>query len=100
MEESAFYNKLRSAGNAAITILAPSDEAFQKIPASRLDAILKDKEARLDLLQNHVLVHPLCTAAIIDDHSMRTFAGNRKGSASMALDCATITSSAQTISFT
>ena len=77
MEESAFYNKLRSAGNAAITILAPSDEAFQKIPASRLDAILKDKEARLALLQNHVLVHPLCTAAIIDDHSMRTFAGNR-----------------------
>ena len=31
MEESAFFNKLRSAGNAAITILAPSDEAFQKI---------------------------------------------------------------------
>ena len=50
MEESAFFNKLRSAGNAAITILAPSDEAFQKIPASRLDAILKDKEARLGIL--------------------------------------------------
>ena len=47
MEESAFFNKLRSAGNQAITILAPSDEAFQKIPASRLDAIMKDKEARL-----------------------------------------------------
>lgn len=77
MEESAFFNKLRSAGNAAITILAPSDEAFQKIPASRLDAIMKDKEARLALLQNHVLVHPLCSAAIIDEHSMRTFAGNR-----------------------
>ncbi|KZS06760.1 transforming growth factor-beta-induced protein ig-h3 [Daphnia magna] len=77
MEESAFFNKLRAAGNAAITILAPSDEAFQKIPASRLDAILKDKEARLALLQNHVLVHPLCAPAIIDDHSMRTFAGNR-----------------------
>lgn len=77
MEESAFFNKLRSAGNAAITILAPSDEAFQKIPSSRLDAILKDKEARLALLQNHVLVHPLCASAIIDDHSMRTMAGNR-----------------------
>jgi hypothetical protein len=49
MEESAFFNKLRSAGNAAITILAPSDEAFQKIPASRLDAIMKDKEARLGI---------------------------------------------------
>ena len=49
MEESAFFNKLRSAGNAAITILAPSDEAFQKISASRLDAIMKDKEARLGI---------------------------------------------------
>lgn len=77
MEESAFANKLRAAGSGAITILAPSDEAFAKIPPSRLDAIMKDKEARLALLQNHVLVHPLCTAAIIDDHSMRTFAGNR-----------------------
>ena len=47
MEESAFFNKLRAAGSAPITILAPSDEAFQKIPSSRLEAILKDKEARL-----------------------------------------------------
>lgn len=47
MEESAFYNKLRSIGTAAITILAPNDEAFQKIPASRLEAIFNDKEARL-----------------------------------------------------
>ena len=47
MEESAFFNKLRAAGSAPITILAPSDEAFQKIPSSRLEAIFKDKEARL-----------------------------------------------------
>jgi len=77
MEESAFFNKLRAAGSAPITILAPSDEAFQKIPSSRLEAILKDKEARLALLQNHVLVHPLCVSAIIDEHHMRTFSGNR-----------------------
>jgi len=77
MEESAFFNKLRSAGSAPITILAPSDEAFQKMPASRLEAILKDKEARLALLQNHVLVHPLCATAIIDEHHMRTMSGNR-----------------------
>jgi len=77
MEESAFANKLRSVGNTAITILAPSDEAFQKIPTSRLEAILKDKEARLALLQNHVLIHPLCAPAIIEEHSMRTFGGNR-----------------------
>ena len=47
MEESAYFNKLRAAGSAPITILAPSDEAFQKLPSSRLEAILKDKEARL-----------------------------------------------------
>ena len=50
MENSAFFNKLRSAGSSAMTILAPSDEAFQKIPASRLEAILNDKEARLGKL--------------------------------------------------
>jgi len=77
MEESAYFNKLRAAGSAPITILAPSDEAFQKLPSSRLEAILKDKEARLALLQNHVLVHPLCASAIIDEHHMRTFGGNR-----------------------
>ena len=53
MEESAFFNKLRSAGSAPITILAPSDEAFQKMPASRLEAILKDKEARLGTSSFH-----------------------------------------------
>jgi len=77
MENSAFFNKLRSAGSSAMTILAPSDEAFQKIPASRLEAILNDKEARLALLQNHVLVNPLCSPAIIEEHTMRTFAGKR-----------------------
>lgn len=82
MEESAFYNKLRSIGTAAITILAPNDEAFQKIPASRLEAIFNDKEARLALLMNHVLVNPLCTPAIIDEHSMRTFGGKK-----LSLEC-------------
>lgn len=77
MEESAFFNKLRSAGSAPMTILAPSDEAFQKMSSSRLEAILKDKEARLALLQNHVLVHPLCASAIIDEHYMKTLSGNR-----------------------
>ena len=61
MEESAFFNKLRSAGNAAITILAPSDEAFQKIPASRLDAIMKDKEARLGISR----VRSLCSVCML-----------------------------------
>lgn len=32
---------------------------------------------RAALLQNHVLIHPLCAPAIIDEHSMRTFGGNR-----------------------
>lgn len=66
MEESAFANKLRSVGNTAITILAPSDEAFQKIPTSRLEAILKDKEARLGMLYGICMACISCNSHIVN----------------------------------
>lgn len=45
MEQSGFVTRLRNLQQPC-TILAPSDEAFQKIPQSRLERILNDKEAR------------------------------------------------------
>jgi uncharacterized surface protein with fasciclin (FAS1) repeats len=45
MQQSGFVNRLHDLQQPC-TILAPSDEAFQKIPQSRLDRILKDKHAR------------------------------------------------------
>jgi len=38
-----------------ITVFAPTDEAFAKIPAATLDALLKDKPALTDVLTYHVV---------------------------------------------
>jgi uncharacterized surface protein with fasciclin (FAS1) repeats len=45
MEQSGFVATLRNSQQPC-TILAPSDEAFQKIPQSRLEKIMNDKHAR------------------------------------------------------
>jgi hypothetical protein len=45
MEQSGFVDRLRKSQQPC-TILAPSDEAFQKIPQSRLERIMSDKHAR------------------------------------------------------
>jgi uncharacterized surface protein with fasciclin (FAS1) repeats len=44
MQQSGFVTRLRELQQPC-TILAPSDEAFQKIPQSRLERILNDKHA-------------------------------------------------------
>ncbi|XP_065572209.1 periostin-like [Artemia franciscana] len=82
MEEAAFVNKIRSAGQIAFTIFAPSDEAFEKITPQRRRAIMNDKEARSALLQNHVLPHPLCFPAITEEYNMKTLSGKR-----LKIDC-------------
>jgi uncharacterized surface protein with fasciclin (FAS1) repeats len=50
MEKSGFVDRLRNSQQPC-TILAPSDEAFQKIPQSRLEKIMKDKHAREGIYQ-------------------------------------------------
>jgi uncharacterized surface protein with fasciclin (FAS1) repeats len=43
------------AGPGPFTVFAPSDEAFAKLPAGRLDALLKDKEQLRAVLTFHVI---------------------------------------------
>lgn len=38
-----------------LTVFAPTDEAFAKIPAATLDALLKDKSALRDVLTYHIV---------------------------------------------
>ena len=45
LEKSGYIQELRRMSKA-LTILAPSDEAFQKLPEKRLEKILNDKAAR------------------------------------------------------
>ena len=45
MQRSDLFNSLRRQ-NVAYTLLAPNDEAFQKMPASRLQRLEADEQAR------------------------------------------------------
>ncbi|XP_047103668.1 transforming growth factor-beta-induced protein ig-h3-like [Schistocerca piceifrons] len=81
MEQSGLVNRLRGS-HQPCTVLAPSDEAFQKIPKSRLDRILQDDAAREALLANHVLPHPVCLAAVLGEQKLRTL-----GEPHLTFDC-------------
>ncbi|KAF7249411.1 Transforming growth factor-beta-induced protein ig-h3 [Varanus komodoensis] len=58
------------------TLLAPTNEAFKKIPQETFNRILGDPEALKDLLSNHILKTAMCAEAIIAGLSMETLDGN------------------------
>ncbi|XP_063148350.1 transforming growth factor-beta-induced protein ig-h3 [Candoia aspera] len=58
------------------TLLAPTNEAFEKIPKETLNRILGDPEALKALLNNHILKTAMCAEAIIAGLSMETLEGN------------------------
>ncbi|XP_061473168.1 transforming growth factor-beta-induced protein ig-h3 [Rhineura floridana] len=58
------------------TLLAPTNEAFEKIPKETLNRILGDPEALKALLSNHILKKAMCAEAIIAGLSMETLEGN------------------------
>jgi uncharacterized surface protein with fasciclin (FAS1) repeats len=51
---SAGLNDVLS-GSSAITVFAPTDEAFKAVPAATLDKLAKDPAALKSLLQHHML---------------------------------------------
>ncbi|XP_062045084.1 transforming growth factor-beta-induced protein ig-h3 [Lepus europaeus] len=57
------------------TLLAPTNEAFEKIPTETLNRILGDPEALRDLLNNHILKSAMCAEAIVAGLSMETLEG-------------------------
>ncbi|KFO19200.1 transforming growth factor-beta-induced protein ig-h3 isoform X2 [Fukomys damarensis] len=62
-------------GDGQFTLLAPTNEAFEKIPAETLNRILGDPEALRDLLNNHILKSAMCAEAIVAGLSMETLEG-------------------------
>ena len=51
-------------GDGPFTVFAPTDEAFAKLPAGALDALLKDREALRNVLLYHVAPGALDAAAV------------------------------------
>ncbi|KAB0406975.1 hypothetical protein E2I00_019427 [Balaenoptera physalus] len=62
-------------GDGQYTLLAPTNEAFEKIPAETLNRILGDPGALRDLLNNHILKSAMCAEAIVAGLSLETLEG-------------------------
>lgn len=58
----------------ALTVFAPTDDAFAKIPAADLDALLADKDALTKVLTHHVVEGKLAPEDVAGEHE--TLAGD------------------------
>jgi uncharacterized surface protein with fasciclin (FAS1) repeats len=68
----------------AVTVFAPTNEAFAKIPADTLNKVLADKETLTKILTNHVVAGKIAPDQLAGDH--KTLAGTTltvKGSGEM-----------------
>lgn len=63
-------------GEGPFTVFAPTDEAFAKIPADQLDAILADKETLVSILTYHVVPGKVLAADVINLTSAKTVQGS------------------------
>lgn len=52
----------------ALTVFAPTDEAFAKIPEADLKAVLADKELLTAILTHHVVGEKLAPDAVVGEH--------------------------------
>ncbi|MFT3695848.1 MAG: fasciclin domain-containing protein [Kofleriaceae bacterium] len=62
-------------GNGPFTVLAPTDDAFAKVPAKDLDALLADKSRLEAVLQYHVVSGKLLAADLSAAKSEKSLAG-------------------------
>lgn len=62
-------------GEGPFTVFAPTDEAFAKLPAGTLDALLEDKEKLTAVLTYHVVPGSLRAASVANRDSVETVQG-------------------------
>ena len=63
-------------GEGPFTVFAPTDEAFAKIPADALNALLADKEALRKVLLYHVVAGKVTAADVVQLSSATTAQGS------------------------
>ncbi|MFD3655652.1 fasciclin domain-containing protein [Streptomyces sp. NPDC058620] len=74
VEKAGLVDTLNNAKN--ITVFAPTNDAFEKIPKADLDKILNDKDQLTDLLTYHV-VNEKVTVDKLPDGTFTTLQGGR-----------------------
>ncbi len=62
-------------GDGPFTVFAPTDEAFAKIPADKLQALLQDKEALAKVLTYHVVPGKVMANDVVNIDSAKTVQG-------------------------
>jgi uncharacterized surface protein with fasciclin (FAS1) repeats len=62
LKEADLVNTLK--GEGPFTVFAPTDEAFAKLPAGTLDALLKDKQKLSAVLTYHVVAGKVMAAQV------------------------------------
>jgi uncharacterized surface protein with fasciclin (FAS1) repeats len=62
-------------GHGPFTVFAPTDEAFAKIPAADLDALLKDKARLTAVLTYHVVPGKVLASDVVKAGSLKTVQG-------------------------
>jgi uncharacterized surface protein with fasciclin (FAS1) repeats len=62
-------------GRGPFTVFAPTDEAFAKIPAEKLKALISDKEALKGILTYHVVSGKVTAADVVKLDSAKTVQG-------------------------
>ncbi len=63
-------------GDGPFTVFAPTDEAFAKIPADQLQAILADKEKLTAILTYHVVSGKVMASDVVKLKSAKTVQGS------------------------
>lgn len=62
-------------GEGPFTVFAPTDEAFSKLPAGTVEALLADKEALTRVLTYHVVAGRVMSDAVVGLSEAQTVAG-------------------------
>ena len=64
-------------GNRPFTVFAPTDAAFEKVPASTLEALQQDRAALRNVLLYHVAAGRYLAKRVVKQKSIETLAGPR-----------------------
>jgi uncharacterized surface protein with fasciclin (FAS1) repeats len=62
-------------GEGPFTVFAPTDEAFAKLPAGTVEALLADKEKLTEILTYHVVAGRVTSDAVVNISEAETLAG-------------------------
>lgn len=73
VQEAGLVQTLKGPG--PFTVFAPTDEAFAKLPAGTLDALLKDKQRLTSVLTYHVVPGRVLAADVMKLKSAKTVNG-------------------------